>query len=579
MDSIDCSTIVELLQYRAAHQPDEVAYIFLGDGETESDRASYGQLARDARTVAASLRTLVSPGDRVLLLFPSSLKFASAFLGCLWAGAIAVPAYPPRRNQRLERLLAIARDAEPSLILTATDLLEAVRAQFQESQWSQVPCQAIETLLDRPASENLPVPIDPDTLAFLQYTSGSTGDPKGVMVSHRNIMHNQQLIRAAFEHSEASSVVGWLPLFHDMGLIGNLLQPLYLGILCTLMPPAIFLQKPIRWLQAIARYRATTSGGPNFAYDLCVQKVKPEQLEAIDLSSWDLAFTGAEPIRSPTLERFAEYFAPCGFRREAFYPCYGMAETTLIVSGGLKSEPPIVRAFESSALEQNEAVAASADTSSLRKLVGCGAPLKGFHVAIVHPETGEQLPEGRVGEIWASGDSIARGYWNKPVQTEKSFHARVSGSDGSAYLRTGDLGFLSDGELFVTGRLKDVIIIRGQNHYPQDIELTVEHSHPALRANAGAVFTVERGNGENLVVVQEVDRTHLRNLDAADAIGCIRQAIAADHGLTAAAVALLKTGSILKTSSGKIRRRACREAFSKGELNVVGAWQTRALDA
>jgi acyl-CoA synthetase (AMP-forming)/AMP-acid ligase II len=337
------------------------------------------------------------------------------------------------------------------------------------------------------------------------------------------------------------------------------------------MSPVDFLQKPMRWLQAISHYRATTSGGPNFAYDLCVSKIKPEQLETLDLSSWEVAFTGAEPVRAETIEQFVATFAPCGFRRTAFYPCYGMAETTLIVAGGLKPQPPVIQSVETVSLEQHQVVAAQGEESA-RQLVGCGQGLPDQKTVIVDPTSLRPLPDRQVGEIWVSGPSVAQGYWNKPQETDQTFHAYIADSRDGPFLRTGDLGFLHQGELFITGRIKDVIIIRGQNHYPQDIELTVERSHDALRPSCGAAFSVEINGAERLVIVHELERSYLKKLDVKEVVGNIRQSVAAQHDLQVYAAILVKTGTIPKTSSGKIRRHACKAEFLTGSLNVVQDW-------
>ena len=355
--------------------------------------------------------------------------------------------------------------------------------------------------------------------------------PKGVMVSHRNLLHNQQLIQQAMQHTEKTIFVGWLPLFHDMGLIGNMLQPLYLGIPCILMSPVAFLQSPVRWLQAISRYKATTSGGPNFAYDLCVSKITPTQRATLDLSSWEVAFNGAEPVRAETLERFSATFSQCGFRASAFYPCYGMAETTLIVSGGRVRVPPVIQTVEKQALEQNRVVQADGanDADWTRTVVGCGQTLLDQQIVIVHPENLSKCLPNQVGEIWVSGSSVAQGYWRRPEETEYTFGAYVANTGEGLFLRTGDLGFLVNGELFVTGRLKDLIIIRGRNHYPQDIELTVEKSHPVLRPNSGAAFTVEIEGEERLAIAQEVERRYLRTLDVDEVAFAIRQTVVENH--------------------------------------------------
>ncbi|NEO94729.1 MAG: AMP-binding protein, partial [Moorea sp. SIO3G5] len=420
----------------------------------------------------------------------------------------------------------------------------------------------------------VPLSVTQSSLAFLQYTSGSTGRPKGVMVTHGNIIHNQQLIQTAFGHSEQSIVVGWLPLFHDMGLIGNVLQPMYLGIPCILMPPVAFLQKPIRWLKAISNYRATTSGGPNFAYDLCLKKVQPEQLAFLDLSSWDLAYSGAEPVRAETLKKFGNKFANCGFNYRAFYPCYGMAETTLFATGGAKNKSPVIQGVLAGELEQNSVVETEISSDESRVFVGVGRPYLNTTVIIVNPESLTPCEPGQVGEIWVSGESLASGYWNRPEATQETFQAYVANTGEGPFLRTGDLGFQLNGELFVTGRLKDVIIIRGRNHYPQDLELTLENSHPALRSHCSAAFSVERSGEERLVVACELERTYLRNLNTEEVVKILRKAVSEEHDLQLYAVVLLKTGSIPKTSSGKIQRHACRTGFLNGSLDVAGEWMT-----
>ncbi len=576
----EVSTLIDLLGYRAQHQSDQTAYIFLQDGETEANRLTYKELDRQARAIASQLQSLDATGSRALLLYSPGLEFIAAFFGCLYAGVVAVPAYPPRRNQNMSRLQAIVADAEATVALTTTSLLSNIESRFVENpELSNLHWVTTDSIASDLAQAWQELKVTSNTLAFLQYTSGSTGTPKGVMVSHANLLHNSTLIHQCFAHTPKSQGVIWLPPYHDMGLIGGVLQPLYGGFPVTLMSPVDFLQKPFRWLQAISRYKATTSGGPNFAYELCVSKIKPEQQATLDLSSWEVAFTGAEPVRSQTLDRFAATFEPYGFRREAFLPCYGMAETTLIVSGGLKTALPIVRQVEGAALEQNRVVTAVGEQEGTRAIVGCGHSWLDQKIVIVDPEFLTLCPDNQVGEIWVSGPSTAQGYWNRAEETKQTFHAYLAETGVSAagrsvgpYLRTGDLGFLQDGELFITGRIKDLMIIRGQNHYPQDIELTVEKSHSALRSGCGAAFTVEVKGQERLVVVQEVERSYLRKLDVNEVVRNIRQAVAAEHGLQVYAMVLVKTGSIPKTSSGKVQRHACRSGFLSGSLNVVEDW-------
>ncbi|MCA1633580.1 MAG: condensation domain-containing protein, partial [Acidobacteria bacterium] len=404
-----------------------------------------------------------------------------------------------------------------------------------------------------------------DTIAFLQYTSGSTTTPKGVVITHRNLLHNQRLIQQAFGQSAQSVILSWLPFYHDMGLIGGVLQPLFLGAKCILMSPTAFLQRPLRWLEAISAYRATTSGGPNFAYDLCVDKTTTEERAALDLSSWSVAFNGAEPVRAETLSRFMAAFEPCGFRHEAFYPCYGLAEATLLVSGGHAGNAPTIKNVAADALVANRA--ASATTSGTRRdIVGSGLLPPQQKVVIADPHEATICAPGEVGEIWVSGQSVAKGYWRAREETD-AFKAYISNTGEGPFLRTGDLGFIENGELFVTGRLKDLIIIRGVNYYPQDIELTVEQSHVALRKGAGAAFSVEAGGQERLVVVQELDVR--AKLDADEVIDAIRRAVTEAHELQIYAVALIRLNSIPKTTSGKIQRYACREGFLNDGLKMV----------
>ena len=568
------STLVDLLHYRAQYQPEKKAYIFLENGETESGTLTYGELDRQARAIAAQLQALKLEGQRALLLYPPGLEFISAFFGCLYASVIAVPAYPPKNNQKLGRLQSIVADAEAKAILAPESVLSKIQERLvQEEKLNDIVYLPTDEInLDLAEKWQTP-DITGDDLAFLQYTSGSTGTPKGVMVSHNNLLHNEKIIKQGFGHNEQSLVVGWLPLFHDMGLIGNVIQPLYLGIPCVLMSPVAFLQKPIRWLQAISNYKATTSGGPNFAYDLCLRKITEEQKAQLDLSHWQVAFNGAQPIQAKTLDKFAEAFASCGFHREAFYPCYGMAETTLIVSGGVKTAEPVLQTVEAKALEENKIVPATANSAKAKIVVGCGQVLDDLEVVIAHPETLTRCAEDEVGEIWVSGPSVAQGYWRREDTTKEIFHAYLKDTGQGPFLRTGDLGFLQKGELFIAGRLKDLIIIRGRNHYPQDIETTVVNSHPALEKGAGAAFSIEVDGVEQLVIVQEVKRSHVRKLKQEEVIEAIRRGVALEHELPVYGIALISPSRIPKTSSGKIQRRACRQAYLEKNLKVVAQWQ------
>ncbi|BAZ09586.1 AMP-dependent synthetase and ligase [Calothrix sp. NIES-4071] len=564
-------TWIDLLRYRALNQPNQIAYIFLQDGETETATLTYQQLDTFSRAIACQLQSLGVTGERALLLYPPGLEFIAAFFGCLYAGVIAVPAYPPRPNQKMTRYRAIVASSEAKVALTTDSLLKDIKSGFaQESELAILHTLATDNITSDQAFNWQEPQINSDTLAFLQYTSGSTGTPKGVMVSHGNLLHNCEYMRQAFALTPESISVSWLPSFHDMGLILGILEPLYTGFPEILMPPTSFIQQPIRWLQAISRYRATHSGGPNFAYELCTNKISQEQLETLDLSTWRCAYNGAEPVRQQTLEQFVTKFKRCGFRSNFLYPCYGMAEATLMISGGLVDAPPIYYPVEADGLEQNQIVEASSSTRNVRHLVGCGRKWLDTKIVIADPESLTQCLPNQVGEIWVSGSCVTQGYWRRPEQTEQTFRAQLQDTGEEPFLRTGDLGFLKNGELFITGRQKDVIIIRGRNHYPQDIELTVQQSHPALRPDCGAAFAVEVDSEERLVVVQEVHRNYLRQLNVDEVIGAICQAVSQQHELQVYAVLLLKTASILKTSSGKIQRHACKNGFLAGSLNVVG---------
>jgi 8-amino-7-oxononanoate synthase/acyl carrier protein len=567
------STLVELLRHRVRCQGDDTAFIYLVDGEHEQVAITYQELDRQARSIGAWLQSQGLTGQRALLLYPAGLEFVAAYFGCLYAGVVAVPVYPPRRNRSLNRIQAIADDAEAKVALTTDVVLSRVEPLIDETPhlknltW-QATCRVPAGMEDQWREPD----IDCDTIAFLQYTSGSTGTPKGVVLSHANLIHNSALIAYVFEHTRSGLGVFWLPSYHDMGLIGGILQPLYVGRPNILMSPMSFLQKPYRWLSAITRFGGSTSGGPNFAYELCVQKITPEQRKTLDLSTWRVAFNGAEPVRAETLDAFAEAFAPCGFRREAFYPCYGLAEATLIVSGGFAPQPPTVRSFDARSLAVDQVVDADTDDEGVRLLVGCGQTMRDQKIVIADPETLVQCAPDKIGEIWVKGPSVAQGYWRQPEASAATFQAYLKDTGEGPFLRTGDLGFLRDGELFVTGRLKDLMIIHGVNHYPQDVEMTVVESHPRLRADCTAAFTIEVEGRQQLVIVQELERRKHAGLEAI--YQAIRRAVSAEHDLAVDAIVLIKAGSIPKTSSGKIQRHACRDAFLAGTLEAVGEWRS-----
>ncbi len=576
--------LTELLRRQADAQGDKLLFRFLKDGESILDSLSFIELAEHSLALAARLGEQAKPGARVLILLPPGPSYIKSFFACLAAGLIAVPTYPPRGNRRDARIHRILADCQPALVLSERGLYTAI----QEKSGLHPGLAALTWLLPdempwpAPSTWRGP-PIRPDDIAFLQYTSGSTGHPKGVQVSHRNLLHNSALIRRQFSLGQEDSVVGWLPPYHDMGLIGGILQPLFSGLSATLMTPAAFLQKPARWLQAVSDYQGTFSAAPNFAYELCVEKISPEQKAGLRLERWR-ALNGAEPVRAETQRRFAEAFAECGFQPESFCPAYGLAEATLLVSGvGLKDSPralPVVR----QALARHRIEArpdASSDADELEILVGSGPPCPELEVRIVEPETRQPTPH--VGEIWVRGPSVTLGYWRQPDINRENFQAGLATKSAEGpFLRTGDLGFLYQGELFVTGRRKDLILIRGRNYYPQDIEELVAHCHPAINATAVAAFSITEDGEEQLFVAAELERRlsrKRRQSGAASAplpeletlIDLIRRTVAEQMDLQVHAVLLLRVGSLPKTSSGKIQRYQCREGFLQGSLSILGS--------
>ncbi|AFY79258.1 acyl-CoA synthetase (AMP-forming)/AMP-acid ligase II [Pleurocapsa sp. PCC 7327] len=578
----EATTLVDLLRYRAIYQPNVLAYTFLADGETEEVDLTYEELDRKARAIAVCLQSICPPEERALLIYPPGIDYIVAFFGCLYAGVIAVPAYPPRPNRSATRLQTMIADARPKVGLTVRSVLAGLERQGDRApELKSLRWLATDNLNDKLAIDWQHPSLSGDTLAFLQYTSGSTAEPKGVAIAHQNLLHNLSWIYRRFEHTPNSKGVIWLPLYHDMGLIGGVLQPLYGGFPTILMSPLMFLQSPIRWLQAISRYRATTSGGPNFAYNLVSRKVTPDQLANLDLSSWGVAFNGAETISYEIIEQFSTLLEPCGFRREAFYPCYGMAEATLFISGGQKTAPIAYKKLKAKAIEKHRVIPASDGEANFRIVVGCGQSLPDQKAIVVNPETMTRCAHNEVGEIWVSGASIARGYWNRPEETERTFYAYLADTGEGPFLRTGDLGFIEDGELFITGRLKDTIVINGRNYYPQDIEWTVEQSHSLIRPNCSASFSVEMEGEERLVILAEVERSYRKRhleadyspespTDASKAlIQAIRKAVLQQYDLQVYDVLLLKPGALPKTSSGKIQRHLCRTHYLAGTLEVL----------
>ncbi|MEO1637048.1 MAG: AMP-binding protein, partial [Cyanobacteria bacterium J06631_9] len=610
------ATLLERLYWRAANQPEQVAYQFLIDqpvsvAESVVERWTYQELFQKVVQVASSLMTAFDgqpSARRLLLVYHPGLDFVAAFLGCLAAGVVAVPVPPPRRHESFSRWQHVLADADINGVLTSQSLREKVEELIESSHhvaesrvadgrpfcWlvtdnsdSDAVTLDPRLLLQKKASSSSPALQQRsaekesallallrrqqhirESVAFLQYTSGSTSQPKGVKVTNANLACNLEQIQRAFGHSEQTRCVIWLPPYHDMGLIGGILQPLYGGYPVTLMSPASFLRRPVRWLEAISHFGATTSGGPNFAYDYCVNKVSPKVLASLDLTSWSVAFTGAEPVQAKTLSRFSEFFSSCGFQSSAFYPCYGLAESTLFVSGGSHAAKPTKLLLDRQALLENRVkpvVETAVREEDAAQLVSCGQAAT-YQLKIVNPETRAICDHTEIGEVWLAGKSVAAGYWNRPEDTQETFSATVLGDPSTQFLRTGDLGFVHGGELFITGRLKEIIIIRGRNYYPQDIESQVVAAHPAL-ATVNAAFSVATDEGEEkLIVAQEATRAAVRSLrkqalSAEDIFAAIRAAVSHAFSLPVAGIVLLKPGQIPRTTSGKIQRQRCRQFF------------------
>lgn len=570
---VENNSIIDLLSSKAIEYPNKVAFKYLINGEDDVISISYGQLVSESKRIATYLYNEGFTGKRALIMYHSSIDYIKVFLGCLYAGVIAVPVYPPSLSRNMDRVRSIMADANTNLVLTTSQLYSRIAKQFnKETSGFDIKWVCIDKL-DPPLSEEWKHPnITGDSIAFLQYTSGSTSAPKGVMISHNNILHNQEMIKNAFQTNEHTVAVGWLPLYHDMGLIGNVLQPLYLGATSILMSPMDFLKRPFSWLKAISKYKATVSGGPNFAYDLCIKKITEEEKAQIDLSSWQLAFNGAEPIRYETIKKFSDEFSQCGFKLQRFYPCYGMAEATLLITGGDVSKGPVIKHFDSLSLTSNKVIESSNPDGSVA-LVSSGTSDFQEELCIVNPKTHYICSENEIGEIWVRGKNVANGYFGTGESSD--FSGRIQGRS-STYLKTGDLGFINEGQLFVTGRLKDVIILRGKNYYPQDIELITENAHEGVRKGCIASFSVTHENEDKLVIVAEAERAfrpRIKNVDTIkiklkEITTSIRKNVMEEIGIQPYCICLIKTGSILKTSSGKIQRSLCKQGFLNNELEV-----------
>ena len=553
-------SLIDVLRDRAAAQPGERAYTFLDDGERQGASMTWGSLDLRSRSLASAIRRHTRPGARVLVMFPPSLDFIPAFFGSLYAGVIAVPAYPPsgaRADRAAARLGGMVRDAgitlalAPASLIARADMLQRAVPELLGITWLDT--GAVD---DEAAGEWLLPGVTRESVAFLQYTSGSTASPRGVMVTHRNLLHNLAKTAADGRYGHDSVSVSWLPVNHDMGLINGVLQPAFSGFHARLMAPAAFLQRPARWLHAVSRSGATHSGGPNFAYDLCTRRVPEEDCAALDLSCWRVAYSGSEPVRRSTLERFHRRFGARGFAWNAFSPAYGLAESTLLVTS----------------------VPAGAEPVFAGESVASGLLDDDGSLLIVDPETRREVPAGTIGEIWTRSPSVAAGYWNRPSETAETFAAWTAEGLGP-YLRTGDLGLVRNARLFVTGRIKDVLIVRGMKHYPQDLELTAEGAHAAIRPGCCAAVAVEGDGGERIAIVAEIDpradgKAAALDLDAV--ILAIRLAVSSVHHVSLTSVALAGAGTIPKTTSGKLQRYLCREMLAAGRIECLASWHDSA---
>jgi len=572
--SAGVETLAERLQAHAAADPRGDAFIHLKDGETESRRMSWHQLDLGARSVAARLVGRHAPGERALLLYRAGLDFVVAFLGCLYARVIPVAAPADmlgRRGRTLAHLLAVFHDAKPSVVLSTGELLATIAGLAGHAPGLLDIAQLDTTTIEpetgagwRPGHEAA------GGIAYLQYSSGSTAAPKGVAIGQYQLVNMLDMLTQAYGYDSRSSFVCWMPHYHDYGLVQGLLHPIHAGIPCIVMSPVSFVQRPVRWLAALTRHRATHSAGPNFAYDQCLRKVTQEQCVGLDLSAWRMAASGAEPIRQGTVWAFAEKFAPFGFRGDSFYPSYGLAEATLIVSGPKRVATPPFLPLRAGALERGRVEIAGEGEAGVRHIAGCGAAGAGVVIRIVNPDSRTAAAPGEVGEVWAASKALALGYWQRPEETRDIFDARIADTGEGPFLRTGDLGFLEDGELYIVGRRKDLIILSGANHHPEEIEWTVEGSHPQVRQGSAAAFTIDDDDGSHLVVLVEVSPSRVADpADRSAVIRSIRKAIALEHGLQVDRLILLGPGAVEKTTSGKIQRAACRAALLAGRLSVL----------
>jgi acyl-CoA synthetase (AMP-forming)/AMP-acid ligase II len=583
----DRINLVDVLGARAA-QPDQVAYRFLRDGRAEVVEWTYRDVDDIARYIASELLRRGLRGKRIMLTLEPSLLYIAVLFGIMQAGAIAVPSFPPTSKRAKARFSGIFTDCMPELVIADSRHVNAAErisaglgSRDQRPNWFFLDANSrIESAAAAQAHKQLALqtPIETDTPALLQYTSGSTAAPKGVIVTHGNLIANclvmeQSLVGPTQQHIACS----WLPPYHDMGLMGAIFLALFSGFPLVMMTPAHFAQNPYLWLKAISDHRVTVSPAPNFALELCVDAVSDAELESLDLSSLRQFYCGAEPIQQSTLERFSERFSACGFSAAAFVPCYGMAEATLFVSSKTGTSEPRVASIDKQWLAEGYVQPVSADTgqpgNATARVVSCGQIAAGHELLIVDPAARQVLRSGTVGEIWLRGPSIAAGYWRRPEETAATFDARIAGEESrGAFLRTGDLGFVLDGELFITGRINDVIVIADRHLHPQDIELSAMRCNQFIRANGVVAFSCNAQPQPQLIVVAELSRRFLFSKHGLDEVRHhVRAAVRADHGIVPSVIHLAPVGSIPLTTSGKVRRNACRSAYLEGTLPSIQA--------
>ena len=567
-------TFIDVISCHARNAPNEVALVFLENGDTVQPAMTYLQLHEQSMKFAAGIRQHVGVGESVVLLFQSSYEFAVAFFGCIYAGVISIPLpIPSRRANDWERMEKIIDDTNTKLIVIQNKSKDRfIENSKKNIQTKKFDLGVYEDLMS--VNSVNPAALGGCDTAFLQYTSGSTGSPKGVILTHKNLLENQMLLKKGFRDFGYSTYLSWLPLFHDMGLIGNFMHAIFMRKPFIFMAPNAFLQKPIRWLKAISEYKVRVSGAPNFAYDLCVERIKEKDKLDLDLSSWKVAFNGAEPVRADTLKRFSREFKDCGFEEESFYPCYGTAESTLIISGATEYRAPVYLDVERASYENNKInVSVDQKTEDNITLVSSGKPLIEGSIKIVCPSTHQLLPNLNVGSIWLHSPCNSKGYWNKPETSKDIFCNRISGDDSlKDYLDTGDLGFLDGDNIYITGRKKDLLIFNGRNIYPQDIESCGAACDISLKAGRCAATSLYLHGKERLILLFELERCHAKRDEYDDVIEKIRETIYKEFTIPVFSIALLSPSTIPMTSSGKIRRQLCREKYSNNELNVVATW-------